>query len=136
MINLEQQRGIHCRFGMRSVIAEAHFDASRNAVVQIRGLRRWLLASPEQCSSMYMYPAGHPSARHSQVDWSAPDYVKYPEFKNLRVNEIIMQPGDLIYLPTYWIHYIVSLNFNAQCNSRSGKSQEYLPGIKKCGFFV
>lgn len=26
-----EQKGIHCRFGMRSVIAEAHFDGSRNA---------------------------------------------------------------------------------------------------------
>ena len=28
---LREQKGIHCRFGMRSVIAEAHFDGSRNS---------------------------------------------------------------------------------------------------------
>ena len=30
-----EQRGIHCRFGMRSVIAEAHFDGSRNSIVML-----------------------------------------------------------------------------------------------------
>ena len=33
IVEPSEQRGIHCRFGMRSVIAEAHFDGSRNAVV-------------------------------------------------------------------------------------------------------
>jgi hypothetical protein len=34
------QRGIHCRFGMRSVIAEAHFDGGRNSIVLFGGMRR------------------------------------------------------------------------------------------------
>ena len=31
LVDPREQKGIHCRFGMRSVIAEAHFDGSRNA---------------------------------------------------------------------------------------------------------
>lgn len=41
MVDPREQRGIHCRFGMRGVIAEAHFDGSRNAVVLLGGLRRY-----------------------------------------------------------------------------------------------
>lgn len=134
MVQPAEQRGIHCRFGMRSVIAEAHFDGSRNAVVEIGGMRRWILAHPNQCVNMHMLPHGHPSGRHSEVDWSNPDTEKFPNFKKIMGNEVILQPGDFLYVPTYWIHYIVSLNVNFQCNTRSGKSSEYDQFIRSCGF--
>ena len=134
MVQPSEQRGIHCRFGMRSVIAEAHFDGSRNAVVEIGGMRRWILAHPNQCVNMHMLPHGHPSGRHSEVDWSNPDTAKFPNFNKIKGNEVILQPGDFLYVPTYWIHYIVSLNVNFQCNTRSGKSSEYDQFIRACGF--
>ena len=124
----------YCRFGMRSVIAEAHFDGSRNFIVLLGGLRRYILTHPDQCVNMHMYPRGHPSGRHSAIDWSKPDPVEFPNWLKLRGNEVIMQPGDLLYLPTYWIHYIISLNVNYQCNTRSGRTSDYDEDIKKCGF--
>lgn len=134
MVDPTQQRGIHCRFGMRSVIAEAHFDGSRNSVVMLGGLRRWILAHPKECVNMHMLPVGHPSGRHSAVDWSKPDYEKYPNFGKVVANEVILQPGDFLFVPTNWIHYIVSLNINFQCNARSGRSNMYDGNMKACGF--
>ncbi len=129
-----EQRGIHCRFGMRSVISEAHFDGSRNAVVMLGGLRRWILAHPDQCKNMHMLQRPHPSARHSAVDWSKPDIEKYPNFAKVTGNEVILQPGDMLFVPTVWVHYIVSLNVNFQCNTRSGIFHGYDNDIKECGF--
>lgn len=134
LVQPKAQAGIHCRFGMRSVIAEAHFDGSRNTVVQMGGLRRWILAHPNQCRNMHMLTNEHPSGRHSAVDWSAPDHEKFPNFKNVQANEVILQPGDIAYIPTYWIHYITSININYQCNSRSGASRGFDADIKQCGF--
>lgn len=62
------------------MIAEAHFDGSRNMVAMISGVRRWIMAHPNQCESMYLLPNGHPSGRHSDVDWSNPDLEKFPDF--------------------------------------------------------
>ncbi len=134
IVKPSEQRGIHCRFGMRSIIAEAHFDGSRNAVVMLGGLRRWILAHPDQCVNMHMLPRDHPSGRHSEIDWSKPDPAKFPNWNKIRGNEVILQPGDYLYVPTYWIHYIVSLNVNFQCNTRSGKHDSYDKHIRKCGF--
>lgn len=134
IVEPRQQQGIHCRFGMKGVIAEAHFDGSRNSVAQMAGLRRWILTHPNQCEEMHMFQHGHPSARHSQVDWSKPDVKKYPNFKNVVGNEVILQPGDVLYVPTYWIHYIVSLDVNIQCNTRSGITHGYDQDLKRCGF--
>ncbi len=81
-----------------------------------------------------MYPTNHPSERHSQIDWSSPDYNRYPHFAYAEANEVIVGPGEALYLPTYWIHFIVSLNVNMQCNSRSGWTTEYDKMVQEeCG---
>lgn len=134
IVEPREQRGIHCRFGMRNVIAEAHFDGSRNSIVMLGGLRRWILAHPDQCENMHMLPRDHPSGRHSAVDWSKPDLDQFPNFAKVVGNEVILQPGDFLYIPTYWHHYIVSLNVNFQCNTRSGRTSSFDKYISKCGF--
>jgi hypothetical protein len=91
MVEPEEQKGIHCRFGMRGVIAENHFDGSRNAIALLGGERRYILSHPDQCPFLSLLPKGHPSARHSAVDWSNPDLDTYPEFSMAKANEVVMQ---------------------------------------------
>lgn len=113
---------------------ENHFDGSRNFIALLKGERRYLLSHPNQCPNLALYPRGHPSGRHSAVDWSKPDLIKYPEFQNALVNEVVLQAGDALYLPTHWFHHIVSLDLNFQCNTRSGINDDYADVIHKCGF--
>lgn len=134
LVEYDKQKGIHCRFGMKGVIAENHFDGSRNSIVVLGGERRYILSHPNQCQNLALLPKGHPSARHSAVDWSDPDLEKYPEFKEARANEVVLQAGDVLYLPTNWFHYIISLSLNFQCNTRSGIDGKYMRPIHECGF--
>jgi Uncharacterized conserved protein len=129
-----KQKGIHCRFGMKGVIAENHFDGSRNSIALLGGERRYILAHPDQCENLCLLPRGHPSARHSAVDWSNPDWEQFPKFADAEVNEVVLQAGDVMYLPTHWFHYIISLELNYQCNTRSGITDHYLGAIEQCGF--
>ena len=134
IVDPTEQKGIHCRFGMKGVIAENHFDGSRNAIALLGGERRYILSHPDQCSYLSLLPKGHPSARHSAIDWSKPDLDAYPEFALAKGNEVVMQPGDVMYLPTNWFHYIISLSLNFQCNTRSGIGHENMLPIYHCGF--
>jgi len=116
MIDRYQHRGINCRFGMRGVIAESHFDSSSNFIAVMGGERRYILAHPDQCEGMELFPQTHPSGRHSSVNWSTaakemkgnPDHASRP-FANAKVTEVVLQAGDMLYLPTFWFHFIVSL---------------------------
>lgn len=128
------QKGIHCRFGMPGVIAENHFDGSRNAIALFSGSRRYILSHPDQCTNLALYPKGHPSARHSAIDWSNPDVEEFPQFRDARSSEVVLQPGQVLYLPTNWFHYIVSLEINMQCNTRSGIESEMMHFVRECGF--
>jgi Cupin-like domain len=138
MVDSAQQRGINCRFGMRGVIAEAHFDPTRNWILILSGQRRYILAHPSQCPNLELYPKGHPSGRHSSINWST---ISRDHFRNYTgpfaqamVQEVVLQGGDALYLPTSWFHFIVSLNINYQCNARSGETLEHREDIKRCGF--
>ena len=134
MVEPRKQKGIHCRFGMKGVIAENHFDGSRNMIAVLGGERRYILSHPNQCENLVLLPRGHPSARHSAVDWSDPDWETFPDFAEAEVNEVVLQAGDVLYLPTNWFHYIISLDMNYQCNTRSGINNEYMDAIRDCGF--
>jgi Cupin-like domain len=128
----DSQKGIHCRFGMPGVIAENHFDGSRNSIAVLHGSRRYVLSRPNQCDKLTILPLGHPSARHSAVDYTNPDLETFPEFAEAMANEVILQAGQVLYLPTNWFHFIVSLELNMQCNTRSGISDHY--PLDSCGF--
>ncbi|GMH65586.1 hypothetical protein TrST_g8428 [Triparma strigata] len=134
MVKPKSQRGIHCRFGMTGVIAENHFDGSRNFIALLMGERRYILSKPKNCKNMALLPKEHPSGRHSEVDWSDPDLGTFPQFKKVTSTEVVMQAGDVLYLPTQWFHYIISLGTNYQCNTRSGKSDDFQRDIRDCGF--
>lgn len=140
MIHPNEHRGINCRFGMKGVTAESHYDSSSNFIALMGGQRRYILAHPDQCQCMELYPQGHPSGRHSAVNWSTvakeirDGNRRNRPFAKAQVNEVILQAGDMMYLPTDWFHFIVSLNINFQCNSRSGTSYEYEKYMDACGF--
>jgi hypothetical protein len=145
VVDSRQHRGINCRFGMKGAIAEMHFDPTRNWIVLLHGQRRYILAHPDQCQNLELFPIHHPSGRHSSVNWSTiilnnttrnnnSTQHRHRPFAKARVNEVVLQAGDALYLPTSWFHFIVSLNLNYQCNSRSGATYENRNWIRKCGF--
>ncbi|KAJ8600692.1 hypothetical protein CTAYLR_008312 [Chrysophaeum taylorii] len=127
------QRGIHCRFGMRAVIAEAHWDGSRNMIAQFYGRRRYILVDPDDSCDMYLLAKTHPSGRHSEVDWSKPDsWANFPKFPTMPAHEVVQRPGDFLYLPTYYLHYIISIDRNYQCNTRSGRDDRQTAVVNQC----
>jgi len=119
MVDPSQQRGINCRFGMTGILAEAHYDSSRNFITVLKGSRRYILAHPKQCKQLELHPRQHPSARHSSVDWTnLTDVEAHPMFASAQVNEVVLQAGDALYLPTHWFHFIQNLDLNYQVRLR------------------
>ena len=71
----------------------------------------------------------------SAIDWSRPvDLQKFPKWSRMRGFEVILEPGDALYIPSFWLHYIVSLGTNFQCNARSGHSEASHEDLRVCGF--
>ncbi|RYE98645.1 MAG: hypothetical protein EOO41_02135 [Methanobacteriota archaeon] len=128
-------QGIHCRYGMPGIIAESHFDAGRNFIFMVRGRKRYILSSPQQCGNLHMMKSG-PSARHSSLDWTSDAGISALMDSGAEALEVILEAGDALYVPSFWFHFIVSLSVNVQCNARSGTPPHGTAAIRECGFLV
>lgn len=48
--------------------------------------------------------------------------------------KVVLAMGEVLYIPSYWFHYIISQDGSIQCNARSGESKPGREEISKCGF--
>jgi hypothetical protein len=132
------QKGIQCRFGERGVTAATHYDGGRNMIVMITGAKRYILSPPNACSKLGIVTSRrHPSFRHSMLNFGRVTLLDKDETSVemsdrekewLRIAgdaptlSTVLKSGEVLYVPSHWFHYIVSLQKSAQCNTRSGVS--------------
>jgi len=102
-------------------IAPCHYDAQNNIACCIAGKRKFTLFPPDQIENLYPGPLEPTPGGQaiSMVDFSQPDFVKYPKFKSaIRQGEIAeLEPGDALYIPSMWWHQVESTSsFNTLIN--------------------
>lgn len=133
VVDPEEFRGINCRFGMRGVTAAAHYDIGRNFVAMVKGRKRYILLSPRECGKLSLLPRSHPSGRHTSIDWTDRTQLEtHSDILRAHATETVLSAGEILYIPSYWFHFIVSQDASIQCNARSGSSEEGADDIKKC----
>ena len=106
----------------------------------VRGRKRYVLLPPEECGRLNLYPRGHPSGRHASADWTKIDWSATrgdaatggDVLRGARATETVLAAGELLYIPSYWFHFIVSQDASVQCNSRSGDSSVGRDAIERC----
>lgn len=86
------------------------FDYSDNIFAQIHGRKRAVLASPDQDHLMYPRTKEQGAHWHSQVDWEKPDYDRFPLFRHVVLQETVIQPGELLFIPGNYWHSLRSLD--------------------------
>ena len=118
-------------------------------VAMITGAKRYILAPPKECSKLALVvEKAHPSFRHSMLNFDHIDLLhnqdpilkEMPEkerkwleiAKDSLAIETVLKAGEVLYIPSHWFHYIISLQKSAQCNTRSGR---HVTGSKEFGGF-
>ncbi len=101
--------------------ATAHFDMSHNLAVCVAGHRRFTLFPPEQGENLYPGPLEPTPGGQvvSMVDFIAPDYDRYPNFKVAQAAGQVadLEPGDGLFYPAMWWHHVEALDaFNILIN--------------------
>jgi Cupin-like domain len=140
LVNGEAFQKMLCKIGTRGNHADMHFDQGRNTIVLLTGRRRYLLAHPSTCPQWHLYNIPHPSYRHSMLDFenaSSWDTTSSGGSSRIMMNEVILEPGDVLILPSYWFHSVVLLeDDSAQCNGWSTPTRTYRNVIESCGSFL
>lgn len=104
-----------------AVTVQTHFDLNDNVACVVAGRRRFTLFPPDQLPNLYVGPfdftlSGPPV---SMVSLHAPDFARYPKFKEaLQYAQVAeLGPGDALYIPYAWWHHVESLEkFNVLVN--------------------
>lgn len=91
-------------FGGKGSKVALHYDIDMSHVFlnQIHGRKRVVLFSPDQ--SRYIYH--HPYTVASYIDINHPDYEKFPAQKLARGEEVMLYPGETLFIPSGYWHYI------------------------------
>ncbi|KAG5492714.1 hypothetical protein JKF63_01294 [Porcisia hertigi] len=94
-----------------------HYDALDNVLCQIVGTKRVVLFPPTEFNNLYM--AGSSSA---VINLDTPDLIRYPRFIEAckHVQEVVLHPGDMLFLPSMWFHHITTLLTDAEVASSAG----------------
>ena len=90
-------------------VTPLHNDPHHNLLCQVVGFKYVRIYPCSAAARLYPYEDGL-TTNASQVDLDQPDLRRFPEFKGLPHEEALLCPGDMIYIPPGWWHYVRSLS--------------------------
>jgi len=77
-------------------------------LAQVVGRKYIRLYSPDESAALY--PGQGMLSNTSQVDLTNVDDQAFPDFAKARYSECILEPGQLLYIPPRWWHFVRSLS--------------------------
>ncbi|KQS91983.1 cupin-like domain-containing protein [Chryseobacterium sp. Leaf394] len=91
-------------FGGEGSITRNHvdIDMSHVFITQFQGIKKIWLFPWDQSDLLYKLPYNF----HSITNVKEPDYSEFPGLKYVNGYEAVIQPGETLYIPSGWWHYI------------------------------
>lgn len=83
--------------------------------LQVVGRKRFVIIRPDAHRQLRVQPALHPAHRSAQVDLRAADGLAQP----LEGLEVVLAPGDILFLPAFFFHQVTTLDFAISVNAWS-----------------
>lgn len=104
-------------FGCKDTVVRIHqdMDWSNVFLTQLHGRKLVILFPPEYSDLLYRYPYNV----HSSVNIENPDYSQYPGLKYVKGLRCILEPGDTLFIPSGYWHYIRYIDGGYAINQRS-----------------
>jgi hypothetical protein len=92
-------------------VSRLHYDAAHNLFLQLRGRKRFLLVAPHDAveRGLPLYPSAHPCHRASPIDPTSFLASQAPKLGELRMRGALLEEGDLLYIPPFWLHHVETL---------------------------
>lgn len=92
-----------------------HYDFAPNFIVQFSGEKKWVLFPKSQHDLLYL-PSDLDMPHFCPIDYDNPDLDKYPKYSKATPVEVIMKPGEMLFLPAGVVHYVSSLSTSISMN--------------------
>lgn len=92
-------------YGPAGTITPLHHDRQNIFMAQVSGRKLVKLIPPSQTHLVYNH-----RTVFSRVDCENPDFNRFPLFRNANVITGILNPGQVLFLPNGWWHYVRALD--------------------------
>ena len=118
-------KSVNAWIGTRHTVTALHSDADDNLLVQLRGFKYVVLFAPHEAPNLY---AGvHPRAASAGDDGAGVgmfspvrvekyDADEHANFAQARGQHAVLGPGDALYIPRGWFHYVRSMSTSISLN--------------------
>jgi Cupin-like domain len=116
------ERGSGLWIGHKGNLTPLHYDTWQGCLAQLSGRKRVTLISPQETSNIYQaspWSLRSFSTRLPQHSKDA-DATQFPKTRRLRRLEVVLEPGQLLYIPPYWWHEVESLDNSISLAVRYG----------------
>lgn len=97
-------------FGQDSY-THTHMHITNQALLcQAVGVKKMLMFAPDQARNLHPYPmtTRENSPFVTQANMDDPDFVKHPRMKKAKALEMVVNAGEIAFIPTYWWHAVYS----------------------------
>lgn len=103
--------------GTRGAHTPCHQDSfGCNLVAQVMGHKRWTLFPPQENLYATRIPYEE-SSIYSKVDFTNIDVGKFPKLHCTSPYVVQLEPGDVLFVPKHWWHFVESLDTSISINT-------------------
>ncbi|MGW4353720.1 cupin-like domain-containing protein [Nocardia sp. NPDC004582] len=112
--------------GPSGSVTPLHFDTllTHNLFFHLYGRKQFILMPAEQKDLCYLR-----SWRWANYDPAAPDYEKFPQAANITPVTVVLEPGDVLYMPPGTMHHVTNLTMTIAFNIDWHTAQSARRGI-------
>jgi hypothetical protein len=91
-------------FGPAGTITPFHHDLTNNLMAQVLGSKRILMVAAHEINAIYNH-----EHCFTLVDALGIDYERYPGMRDARIQEAVIGPGEILFLPVGCWHFVEAL---------------------------
>eukprot|EP01060_Flectonema_neradi_P005575 TRINITY_DN13712_c0_g1_i1.p1 TRINITY_DN13712_c0_g1~~TRINITY_DN13712_c0_g1_i1.p1 ORF type:complete len:393 (+),score=70.23 TRINITY_DN13712_c0_g1_i1:275-1453(+) len=108
----------NCWLGTRNTVTELHRDSYENFFVQTCGSKYVRLYAPNQAKYLYVSSGTSHTAQGncSSVTCEQEDTSAHPLHAQAAFTDCVLHPGDALYIPSDWFHYLRALTPSISVN--------------------
>jgi LPS sulfotransferase NodH len=92
-------------FGPAGTVTPLHHDTSNILLAQVAGRKRYRLIPASQWQCVY-----NNGGVFSEVDCERPVLERYPKFRDATVIDLVVEPGEVLFMPVGWWHHVRALD--------------------------
>jgi len=96
--------------GPAGTFTSLHHDLTNNLIAQVRGRKRLKLVPAADVGRLYNHL--HVFSEITDLDDPALDLARYPRLAGARIHDIMLEPGEILFVPIGWWHQVKSLEFS------------------------